>query len=131
VSVDTYANSITHIADLYRQSAAGVPKSSLITAGCAHVYDHEPGAAGVVKPCSITVSPAGMNTDFWLVRVRVYVTGDIPAEKGQDTLVAVMVAADALADEYAGPSVWESAWIEEIGMWVAGNDLMIGREDMH
>jgi hypothetical protein len=79
----------------------------------------------------MTVSPAGMTPTDWMIRMRVYVTGDLPPEKGQATLIAVMVAADGLMDAYAGPSNWESAWIDDISMFVAGNDLAIGREDMH
>ena len=108
MAVDTFANSILHVAALLANTN-GVPNATMTAAGCAHVYDHEPGASGVMKPCSVTVSPSGMDPEFWLIRQRVYVTGDLPADRGQDTLIAVMVAVDGLMDAYCGPSNWESA----------------------
>jgi len=130
MTVDTFANSIAHVAALLANTS-GVPNVSMVAAGCAHVYDHEPGASGVLKPCSVTVSPAGMTPEFWLIRTRVYVTGDLDPKKGQALLIDVMNAVDDLMDAYCGPSNWESAYIDEIEMFVAGNDLMIGREDMN
>lgn len=107
------------------------PEAALVAAGVRYVLDHEPGAAGVPKPCAVTMEPAGIDPTAWVVRVRVYVAGDLPPKTAQDMLVAATVAVDVLlkAGQAYGPSSWQMGWNEEIGAHVSFSDVQIGRED--
>jgi hypothetical protein len=108
----------------------GTPETALVDAGCTKVYPHEPGATGVVKPCSVTISPAGIEPLDWRIAVRVYVDDQHP-ERAQDLLIEVPVAVDSLLKPGLGygPSRWDMGWVEEIGCWAATCELMVGRED--
>ena len=113
-------------------SASGqTPVSSLVSAGVRVVLDHEPGAVGVPKPCAVTMEPAGIDPTEWLVRVRVYVAGELPPKTAQDTLVSAVVAVAAVlkAGVGYGPLSWQMGWNEEIGAHVAVSDVLVGRED--
>lgn len=113
-------------------SAGGqTPVQSLLDAGVRFVLDHEPGAAGVPKPCAVTMEPAGIDPLEWVVRVRVYVAGELPPKAAQDQMVAAVVAVDAVlkAGEGYGPSSWQMGWNEELGCYLAFSDVQVGRED--
>ena len=124
----TFQNTLTELLALLADTD-GNPVSSLSTAGVKKVYPHEPGATGVVKPCSVTIDPAGMDPTEWRIMLRVYVSGDLPPEASQDRLIDVPVAIDALLTAGYGPSRWEFAWDDEIQARVALCELMVGRED--
>lgn len=113
-------------------SASGsTPEAALLAAGIRQVLDHEPGAAGVPKPCAVTMEPAGIDPTEWVVRVRVYVAGELQPKTAQDLLVAAVVAVDEVlkAGQGYGPSAWQMGWNEEIGAHVAFSDVNVGRED--
>lgn len=107
------------------------PVQSLLDAGIVRVFDHEPGASGVPKPCAVTMEPAGIDPTVWVVRVRVYVAGEKPPKDAQDLMVSAVVALDAAlkAGEGYGPSSWQMGWNEELGCYLAFSDVSIGRED--
>lgn len=104
------------------------PQSSLSTLGVVRVYPHEPGASGVSKPCSVTISPSGMEPTEWRITIRVYVDDQDPA-RAQDLLIDVPVAIDQLLPSGYGPSRWEMGWDPDIKCWAAVEELMVGRED--
>lgn len=115
---------------LLAADANGTPEDALVTAGCSKVYDVEPGAPGWVKPCSVTIAPAGIDPTDWLVAVRVYVDDQYPG-RSQDLLIDVTVAVDAILGdgEGYGPSRWDMGWQPELGCWIASTTLLVGRED--
>lgn len=126
----TFADALDELFGLL--SAGGQqPVQDLADAGVRRVLDHEPGAQGVPKPCALTVEPAGIDPTDWVVRVRVYVAGELAGKAGQDLCVAAVVAVDALlkAGEGFGPSVWQGGWNEELGCYLWWSDVRVGRED--
>ena len=130
MSRTTLANALDEMFGLL--SASGqTPVASLVSAGVRVVLDHEPGAAGVPKPCSVTMEPAGIDPTEWIIRVRVYVAGELPPKTAQDQLMAAVVALDAVlkAGEGYGPSSWQMGWNEELGCSLAFSDVQVGRED--
>lgn len=120
------------LAELFTLLAAtdGTPVASLATAGCSKVYPHEPGASGVVKPCSVTIAPTRIEPTDWTITLRVYVQ-DLHPEKAQDLLVDVPVAVSnlLLSGVGYGPDRWEMGWDPDIGCWAAISEVMVGRED--
>ena len=130
MSRTTFANALDELFGLL--SAAGTaPKQDLLDAGVRFVLDHEPGAAGVPKPCSVTMEPAGIDPTDWMVRVRVYVAGELPPKTAQDLLVNAAVATAAVLKTGVGygPLSWQMGWNDEIAAYVAVSDVAIGRED--
>lgn len=130
MSRTTYQTAIAEMVALLADTS-GVPVTALSTAGAVKVFDHEPGAEGWLHPCSVTLSPAGMEPTDWLVAVRVYVDGKVVAATAQDLLVDVSVKVDQLLRDGVafGPSRWAFGWEPNLGCWVAQSDVMIGRED--
>lgn len=126
----TFQNALTELYGLLASDANGTPRTGISTAGCAKVYSHEPGAGGIVKPCSITLSPAGIDPTDWRVAVRVYAQDNNPA-KCQDLIVDVTVAAGTLlaGGQGYGPDRWDYEFVDEIKAWVASSEVMVGRED--
>ena len=112
-------------------SGGTTPVQSLLDAGVLRVLDHEPGAAGVPKPCAVTMEPAGIDPTEWVVRVRVYVAGDLAPKVAQDRMVDAVVAVDDVlkAGEGYGPSSWQMGWSSEIEAYLAFSDVQIGRQD--
>lgn len=112
-------------------ASASTPESALLAAGIRQVLDHEPGAAGVPKPCAVTMEPVSIDPTELVVRVRVYVAGELPPKTAQDQMVAAVVAVDEVlkSGQGYGPSSWQMGWVEEIGAHVAFSDVQIGRED--
>jgi len=129
VSRTTFQNALSEIYGLLASDSAGTPRASLSSAGCVRVLPYDGGAGGTAKPCSITVSPLGMEPFDWTIAVRVYVA-DQDQNRAQDLLVDVTVAADALlmAGEGYGPSRWQFGWEENIG-WYSATEVNVGRED--
>jgi hypothetical protein len=130
VSRTTLQNTLTEMYGLLASDANGTPVTALANAGATKVYPHEPGAAGVVKPCGVTISPSAIEPLEWGVALRVYVA-DLTPDKAQDLLIDVPVAIDALlaAGQGYGPSNWEMGWEQDIGCWAAVSTLRVGRED--
>ena len=119
------------LAELYATlTTNGHPITTLSTAGVAKVYPAEPGAGGWVKPCSVTLEPAGITPTEWEVAVRVYVD-DQYADRAQDLLIDATVAVgDALRDAAAfGPDQWQMGWQADLGCRVAMTEVQVGRED--
>lgn len=109
----------------------GTPVAALVTAGVSRTYNYEPGAAGVQKPCSVTISWSGLEPTDTEFTVRVYVSADLPPATAQDTLIAVVDAVgDLLRDAAAyGPDRWEVDFLPELPCHLAWCRLMVGRED--
>lgn len=130
MSRTTLQNTLTELYGLLASDANGTPRTSLATAGCAKVYDREPGAGGWVKPASITMFPSGLEPTEWTVDLRVYVDNQY-GERAQDLLVDVTVAADVLLAAGAGygPSRWDMGWSPDLDCWVSTCTLQVGRED--
>lgn len=128
MSRTTLQNTLTEMFGLLASDAVGTPVASLSTAGCVKVYPHEPGAGGVVKPCSVTISPAAIRPTDWMVAVRVYVDDQYP-DRAQDLVVDVPVAVSALLVPGYGPDEWDMGWQPELGCWLASSLVTVGRED--
>ena len=126
----TFQNAMAELFDVLTIDDNGTPESSLGDAGCRKVYDHEPGAGGWVKPCAITLSPAGIEPLEWLIALRVYVD-DQYGPRAQDLLVEVAVAAGALLRDAVGygPDRFDFGWATDLGCWVGTSTLAVGRED--
>lgn len=126
----SFQGALAEVFALLASDANGTPEAPLVTAGVAKVYDAEPGAAGWVKPCSVTVAPSGITPTDWTVEVRVYVD-DQYAARAQDLLVDATVAVDALlkTGEAFGPSQWDMGWQPPLECWLARCTLQVGRED--
>ena len=131
MSRTTLADALDEMFGLISATGGQTPVASLVSAGVQKVLDHEPGAAGVPKPCSVTMEPAGIEPTDWLVRVRVYVAGELPPKTAQDLLVNAVVATAAVlkAGVGYGPLSWQMGWNDEIAAYVAVSDVAIGRED--
>ena len=131
MSRTTLANALDEMFGLISATGGQNPVASLVSAGVQKVLDHEPGAAGVPKPCSVTMEPAGIEPTDWMVRVRVYVAGELPPKTAQDLMVNAVVATAAVlkAGVGYGPLSWQMGWNDEIGAYVAVSDVAIGRED--
>jgi hypothetical protein len=95
------------------------------------VFGHEPapGEAGG-QARYVTVATAGVLPTEWLVAVRCYVAGTVGAQRAQDVLDELLVAADAALPLCAGPSRWSVEWDPELGAFVATALLEVGREDL-
>lgn len=127
MSRTTFQNTLTELFALLADTN-GVPVATLASAGVVKVYPHEPGATGVVKPCSVTLSPSMIDTLDWQITIRVYVADTTPAA-AQDLCIDVPVTIDGLLTAGFGPSRWEIGWQPEIGCWLATSVLAVGRED--
>lgn len=130
MSRTTFQNALAELFALLADTN-GVPVASLSTAGAVKVYPHEPGAAGWQNPCSVTLSPGGIDPTDWVVTVRVYVAGTVLPATAQDLLIDVTVCVgDLLFDGVGyGPDRWAFQWVTELDCWVASSEVMIGRED--
>jgi hypothetical protein len=131
VSRTTFQNALAEMHALLGNVTTFAPVASLATAGAKVVFPFEPGAAGWVKPCSVTMSPAGMDATDWQVLVRVYVdAGQAPAV-AQDLLIDVTVAVGArlASGSGYGPDEWRFDYIDALDCWVASSTVLIGRED--
>lgn len=126
----SFAATISELYGLLAADALGTPKSSLQAAGVIAVYDHEPKPGDALRNCFVTIAPAGMTPDAWLIAQRVYCTWDESAKVAQDTALTVMVAVDDLMTDGFGPSQWEWSAVPEIGAFVATNVLMVTRADL-
>ena len=124
----TFQNTLAELA-LLLGDASGNPVASLLAAGCAHVYPHEPGAAGWTKPCSVTLTPSAIEPTDWQISVRVYVAGDVAMDVAQDKLIDVAVAVGQLLTAGYGPDRWQFGWQPDLDCWVGLSEIMVGRED--
>lgn len=130
MSRTTVAGAATELYDLLTTDANGTPETVLSTAGVTKVYPRDPGAGGVVKPCSVTLQYAGWTPTDWRFAVRVYIN-DANDLTAQDRMISVTTALDSLLRDGAafGPSQGEVGWEDEIKSWVAVSEVMVGRED--
>lgn len=127
----TLSAALDELFGLLSADGTSAPVSALTSAGVVRVLDHEPGAAGVPKPCAVTMEPVGIDPTEWVVRVRVYVAGELAPKTAQDRTVDAVVAVDSVlkAGDGYGPSSWQMGWNEELGCHIAFSDVMVGRED--
>jgi hypothetical protein len=130
LSRTTIAGAATELYNSLTVDDDGNPEASLVTAGVAKVYPFEPGASGVAKPASITLTFAGWDPTNWRWTVRVYV-GDQNPLVAQDMMVAIVSAADALLRDGVafGPSEGDVQWLDEVQTWMASSEVLVGRED--
>ena len=130
MSRTTLQNTLTELYGILSSDAVGTPVASLATAGCVKVYPHEPGAGGVVRPCSVTIDVASIDSLDWGIAVRVYVSDQDPA-RAQDLKINVPVAVDALMTAGYGPSRWsfDVADLSTGIIHLATCELAVGRED--
>lgn len=129
MSRTTFQNALAEIYGLLASDSAGTPRASLSSAGCVRVLPYDGAAGGAARPCSVTVSPLGIEPTDWTIAVRVYVSDQDPA-RAQDLLVDNTVAVDTLlaGGQGYGPSRWQFGWDETIG-WFAASEVQVGRED--
>lgn len=130
MSRTTFQNALAELFALLADTD-GNPVATLATAGAVKVYPFEPGAQGWAHPCSVTLSPSGIDPTDWIVTARVYVGGKVLPAAAQDLLIDVTVCVgDLLFDGVGyGPDRWAFQWVTELDCWVASSEVMIGRED--
>lgn len=131
MSRTTFQNAIAEMHALLGDASTFAPVASLASAGVVRVYPFEPGAAGWVKPCGVTLSPAGMDATEWQVTVRVYVDGGQDRAVAQDLLIDATTAVSARLAAGSGyyPDAWTFSYIDAIDAEVATSTVQIGRED--
>lgn len=131
MSRTTFQDALAELHGLLANTSTNVPVAALATVGVAVVYPYEPGAAGWIKPCSVTLSPAGIDPTDWLVDVRVYVDGGQNPARAQDLLIDVSVEVGKLllAGAAYGPDRWQFGWQPDLDCWIATSTVSIGRED--
>lgn len=131
MSRTTFQNAISELHGLLANTTTNVPVASLDAAGVQVVYPYEPGAAGWIKPCSVTLSPSGIDPTDWRIDVRVYVDGGQSMSAAQDLLIDVTVAVGDLLKAGAGygPDRWQMGWTPELECFVALSTVEVGRED--
>lgn len=129
MSRDTFADALDEMFGLL-SSGGQTPAQTLLDVGVRKVYDYEPGPTGWHKPCSVTLEPAGIDPDNWVVRCRIYIS-DGQGRTPQDVMVAATVAVDEAlkAGEGFGPSAWQMGWNGELGCYLSFSDVQIGRQD--
>lgn len=130
MSRTTFQNALAELHALLADSS-NVPVSGLSSAGAKVVYPFEPGAAGWIKPCSVTLSPSGIEPTDWLVDVRVYVDAGQDPAAAQDLLVDVSVKVGDLlrAGAAFGPDQWQMGYQPDLDCWVSVSTVRVGRED--
>lgn len=127
---DSFANALTELYNLLASDSNGTPVTALSTAGVVAVYDHEPKPGDGLRNCFVTVAPAGMTPEYWVIAQRVYSLWDVGAKDAQDKCLAAMVAVDEAMTDGFGPSNWNWEPAPELGAFVATNILMVGRDDL-
>jgi len=112
-------------------NSSGVPVTALSNTKVAKVFPYEPGSAGWLHPCSVTLSPTAIEPTEWVVTVRVYVAGKVVPETAQDMLIDTTVAVSTLLFNGVGygPDRWAFGWVDGLDCWVASSEVTIGRED--
>lgn len=106
------------------------PVQELADAGVRAVFDHEPGAKGVPKPCAVTLDPSAWLPTEWVIRVRIYVA-DIEPKAAQVLCMEAVAAVDQAlkGGEAFGPSAWAGGWDDLLGCHLWWSDVQVGRED--
>lgn len=91
-------------------------------------FEHRPG--NQKGPVTVTVMPAGMTADFWIVRVRCYVATQVGDERAAGLIATLVQKLDhALADAALAESLWTVDFLDFADCWLIASDLQIGRED--
>lgn len=127
---DTFANSLAELYNLLAADANGTPRTALSSVGVVAVYDHEPKPGDALRNCFVTVAPAGMTPEYWVIAQRVYSMWDVGAKDAQDVCLAAMVAVDNLMTDGFGPAQWDWQPFDNLGAFVATNILMVPRSDL-
>lgn len=100
--------------------------------GVVATYGYEPRAGNRAKPVAVTVSTGGLDPDFYLLTVRVYVDIDeIDEEDGQALLDELMPALDDLLTSGFGPSDWRVEYRDDLRAFIGTSLLRCGREDYY
>lgn len=131
MSRTTFQSAIAELHALLGDDETFAPVTALANAGCVRALPYEPGATGWAKPCTVTVSPEGIDPTDWRISVRVYVdAGQAPAT-AQNLLIDVTVAVgNALRDGAAyGPDEWQFTYSPDLDAWVGLSTVRVGRED--
>ena len=100
--------------------------------GVVATYAYEPRAGDRAKPVAVTVSTGGLDPDFYLFTVRVYVDVDeMDVSAAQDLLDILMPALDARLTSGYGPSDWRVEYRAELTAFIGTSLLRAGREDYY
>lgn len=100
--------------------------------GVVATYGHEPRAGDRAKPVAVTVSTGGLDPDFYLFTVRVYVDVDeMDVADAQTLLDTLMPALDNLLTSGYGPSDWRVEYRDDLTAFIGTSLLRAGREDYY
>lgn len=93
------------------------------------VYGFEPAAGQMARPTAVTISTAGMDSDYYHLAVRVYSAADVDAADAQTTLDTLIFAVEGRMGSGFGPIGWTVDYSGELNAFVAVATVLVGRED--
>lgn len=100
-----------------------------LPSGVTAAYGYEPLPGQMQKPVAVTVSTAGMDPNFYLIALRIYVSVENDAEQASDDLDTLILDVDDRMTSGFGPSNWTVTYQPDLAAFVAENVFTVGRED--
>ena len=97
--------------------------------GVTRFFDHEPNLRDHAKPVSLTISTAGMDSEFYRYAVRIWQTAERNAKKDQDELDVIVLVADLLIRSGFVVEEWSTDFNEDAVAYVCTGIVTCGRED--
>lgn len=94
-----------------------------------HTFPYLPALGELVPPACLCVWTRGVEPEFWLLGVRLYVLAN-DVRTAQDSLDVLMPAVEGLLPAGYGPSRWTVIEGDDLSpYWAATLELEVGRED--
>lgn len=101
------------------------------TFGNSDVFAYQPDVSEFMKGIAVAVFTAGITPEFWLIGVRVLVSGTTSPKAAQDAMDAHMLAIDSALHTAYGPRAWTVEFAtQDAPYYSATNILNVGREDL-
>ena len=127
----SYTNASNNLyAALCSSTSTGAPAASLTAV--TRVFQYEPKMGNLVKPISVTIMPNGISETDWKFTLRIYSSLEENPQLGSTGLVLAIDQVDQClkaASIDAGPSKFDTGFVQGIDVMVAKADVLMGRED--